>query len=89
MKLRAMKTVVAGAVGATCGEVNVTHLCPPPLLFRLFQLKVSMAGTFSRSISTIDPLLFRPIVGVCVAAGPIRSALGLRRSLVGPRSGRQ
>ena len=29
-ELRAMKTVVAGAVGANCGEANLTH-CGPPM----------------------------------------------------------
>ena len=29
-ELRAMKTVVAGAVGADCGEANLTHCGPPP-----------------------------------------------------------
>ena len=30
IELRAMKTVVAGAVGAHCGEANLTHCAPPP-----------------------------------------------------------
>ena len=29
-ELRAMKTVVAGAVGANCGEANLTDCAPPP-----------------------------------------------------------
>ena len=34
-ELRAMKTVVAGAVGANCGEASLTHHGPPPYVLVL------------------------------------------------------
>ena len=89
-ELRAMKTVVAGAVGANCGEANLTH-CGPTPQFGCSQLAfVSELTQMSEALaqSHVRDALLCPLNTICARVTQHHVSLPLL-GLVFPRSCRE